>query len=318
MVLVVEPIEYESESFRLLSWSKSTSKVEIVGPRNSRRRIRGLGDLWHAHQDVELTLFESGAGTRVVGDSTLPMSEPELVMIGPHVPHCWNCYTDSRGLSLQFSIEPGNPLRGLPEWELLADLMHDSQRGLIFSPATVGKVGVILQRMIGEARLTRLASFIEVLSTLDRGQAQPLSSKSFAAPDTTTSYPDIQKAVLEILSRFQEDISLMDMVAMTHLSRATFCREFKNYTDRTFVRFLNEVRINWVRQQLLRTDDPVSDIAFAAGFDNLSHFNRVFRRLMGTSPRDFRNRFSVAPNSNAGGTIIPLGPESMVRAQYQL
>jgi len=109
----------------------------------------------------------------------------------------------------------------------------------------------------------------------------------------------------------------MDMVAKTHLSRATFCREFKNHTDRTFVQFLNEVRINWVRQQLLRTDDPVSDIAFAAGFDNLSHFNRVFRRHMGTSPRDFRNRSSLAPNSNPGSGILPLGPESLVRAQYQ-
>ncbi len=318
MVLFVEPIEYESESFRLLSWSKSTSKVEVVGPRNCRRQIRGLVDLWHVHQDVELTLFQSGVGTRVVGDSTLPIGQPELVMIGPHVPHCWNCVTESCGLSLQFSIEADNPLRGLPEWESLSDLIQDSRHGLIFSSDTVAKVGAILQRMVGEARLARLASFIEVLSTLDRGQAHTLSSKSFTAPETTTSYPEIQKAVLEILSRFQEDISLMDMVAMTHLSRATFCREFKNYTDRTFVRFLNEVRINWVRQQLLRTDDPVSDIAFAAGYDNLSHFNRVFRRFIGTSPRDFRNRFSVASNSNLGAGIVPLGPQSLVRAQYQV
>jgi len=187
MVLVVEPIEYESESFRLLSWSKSASKVELVGPQNARRRIRGLGDLWHAHQDVELTLFECGTGTRVIGDSTLPMREPELVMIGPHVPHCWNCLSDSRGMSLQFSIEANNPLRELPEWELLTDLMQDSRRGLIFSPETVSKVGVILKRMAGEARLTRLASFIEVLSTLDRGQAHPLSSKSYSAPATSTS-----------------------------------------------------------------------------------------------------------------------------------
>ena len=239
-------------------------------------------------------------------------------MIGPHVPHCWNCHTESRGLSLQFSIEPSNPLRGLPEWEALSDLIQDSRRGLIFSSATVAKVGPILQRMTGEARLARLASFIEVLSALDRGQAQTLSSTSYTAPDTTTSYPEIQKVVLEILSRFQEDISLMDMVSLTHLSRATFCREFKNYTNRTFVRFLNEARINWVRQQLLRTADPVSDIAFSAGYDNLSHFNRVFRRLTGTSPRDFRNRFSAAPNASAGGCIIPLGPDSVLRPQYQV
>ncbi len=317
MVLIVESIEYESESFRLLSWSKSTSKVEIVGPQNSRRRFRGLVDLWHVHQDVELCLFDSGTGTRVVGDSTLPIREPELVMIGPHVPHCWSCYSNSRGMSLQFSIEPNNPLRGLPEWESLSGLMDDSRRGLIFSAEIVRKVSTILQRMISESRLARLASFIEILSTLDRGQAQPLSNESFSAPDTTTNYPEIQKVVLEILSRFQEDISLMDMVAMTHLSRATFCREFKNYTDRTFVQFLNEVRIYWVRQQLLLTDYPVSDIAFTAGYDNLSNFNRVFRRIMGTNPRDFRNRHAVAPNSGLGGGILPLGPESVFKTQYQ-
>ncbi len=318
MVLVVEHIEHNFESFRLLSWSKSISSVEVVGPRNSRKQIRGLGDIWHVHGDVELTLFESGAGIRVIGDSSLPVNRPELVMIGPHVPHCWNCHTDSRGLSLQFSIEPSNPLRGLPEWGVLSELMNESSRGLIFSADIVAKVRAILQRMVGEAGLARLASFIELLSTLDRRQTQSLSSKSYFAHDTGTSYPEIQKVVLEILSRFHEDISLMDMVAMTHLSRATFCREFKNYTDRTFVQFLNEVRINSVRQQLVRTNDPVSEIAFAAGFDNLSHFNRVFRRFTGTSPREYRNRLSVAPNIYSGEGLLPFGPESVARTQYQL
>jgi AraC-like DNA-binding protein len=292
MVLLVEHIDHPSESFRLLEWSESVSVVEIIGPQNTRSRIRGLGELWHVHDDVELTLFESGIGTRVVGDSILPLCVPELVLLGPHVPHCWNCRAASRGLSLQFSIEKGHPLRALPEWEAVAGLLRDSNRGLFFPPATIEKVKTLLLRMIDEDRLARLASFFEVLAALDRQNAKPISNKVFTSLNTTKNFPVIQKVVLEILRRFHEDLALAEMVAITQLSRATFCREFKNYTDRTFVQFLNEVRIDAVRQQLLRTDDSVSDIAFAAGFDNLSHFNRIFRRLTGISPREYRNRIA--------------------------
>jgi AraC-like DNA-binding protein len=94
--------------------------------------------------------------------------------------------------------------------------------------------------------------------------------------------------VLEILNRYSEELELQEMVVLAQMSRATFCREFKSYTGRSFIEFLNEVRIDAACQQLLLTGESISDIAFESGFGNLSHFNRLFRRLKSRSPREFR------------------------------
>ncbi len=290
MVLIVEHIEHASESFRLLAWSSSISNVEVVGPQNKRRQVLGHGENWHVHAEVELTLFESGQGTRFVGDSILPVAAPELVLFGPYVPHCWNCADESRGVALQFSIDKSQPLRATPEWEKLSKLWRSCNRGLLFSAEVADRARSLIETMIEQDRLARLGTFIQLLEVLSREQGKPISSKSYSAADTTRHFPAIQKVILEILNRFHETLELEEIVNLSGMSRATFSREFKNYTGRSFVEFLNEVRIDAICQKLLMSNQAVSDIAFKSGFANLSHFNRIFRRLKGQCPREFRCR----------------------------
>jgi AraC-like DNA-binding protein len=288
MVIVVEHIEHASESFRLLAWSENISKVEVVGPQNQRSPVRGQGDHWHVHAEAELTLFENGQGTRLVGDSIHPLHAPELVLFGPYVPHCWNCRSASRGVALQFLIDKSQPLRAAPEWETLSKVWQRSNQGLLFDTTAAKQVRSIITKMIRQDRLARLASFFQVLEILGTHKGTVISQKAFTAADTTKHFPAIQKVVLEILNRFSEELELQEMVELAQMSRATFCREFKSYTGRSFIEFLNEVRIDAACQQLLLTGESVSDIAFKTGFGNLSHFNRLFRRLKSRSPREFR------------------------------
>lgn len=294
MVLIVEHINHASESFRLLAWSKSISHVQVVGPLNKRRHASGHGENWHVHAEVELTLFESGQGTRFVGDSILPVTAPELVLFGPYVPHCWNCPNESRGVALQFLIDKSQPLRAAPEWEKLSKLWQGYNQGILFPTEVAHEARNFIETMMAQDRLARLGSFLQLLEVLSHYQGKRISSKSYSASDATKHFPAIQKVILEILNRYHETLELQEMVELSHMSRATFSREFRNYTGRSFVEFLNEVRIDAICQKLLMGHQAVSDIAFESGFANLSHFNRIFRRLKGQSPREFRCQVTSA------------------------
>lgn len=288
MVLVVEHIEHLAQSFRLLAWSQSVGQVDLVAPGNVRRPHRGVGERWHLHAEAELTLFEQGQGTRLVGDSIQPMQGPELVLFGPYLPHCWNCRGESSGIALQVPIDRSQPLTTLPEWETLDSLWSASCRGLLYPRDAVEPVRKIMARMLLSDRVGRLASFFEVMSILAQHPATPLSHKAFTVSDTSRHFESIQRVVREVLQNFHHPLEMGDMIQLAGMSRATFCREFKKSTGRSFIEFVNEVRVDAARQRLRLSHDAVSKIALETGFGNLSHFNRQFRRLVGMSPREYR------------------------------
>ncbi len=288
MLLVVEHIDHLAESFRLLAWDRSVARVEVIAPGDVRHSHRGVGERWHLHAEAELTLFERGQGTRLVGDSIAPMEGPELVLLGPHLPHCWNCRGESRGIALQFAIDRSQPLAALPEWQALESLWQRSGRGLLYPAEVASEVNEIVRGMFVSDRVERLAGFFQVLAILTRSRGEPLSQKPFTASDTSRHFESIQRVVREVLQNFDQPLEMAEMVALADMSRATFCREFKKSTGRSLVEFVNEVRIDAARQRLRLTSDPVSQIALETGFGNLSHFNRQFRRLVGMSPREWR------------------------------
>jgi len=98
----------------------------------------------------------------------------------------------------------------------------------------------------------------------------------------------VQKAIAFILDNMQEEVVLADVLDHTGMSKATFSRHFKAHTGKTFTRFLGEVRIDYAARQLVESGHSISEIAFAAGFNNLSHFNHTSRAVHACSPRAFR------------------------------
>ena len=78
------------------------------------------------------------------------------------------------------------------------------------------------------------------------------------------------------------------------MSKATFERHFKSHTGKTLTRFLIEVRIDSARRSLIETNLPIGEIAFASGFNNLSHFNHQFALIQRETPGAFRKRIKEA------------------------
>lgn len=294
MELTLEQIGMDPwKSFRFLEWTDNVTDVIRCRMDGSRERLAGAGERWHFHPEYELTLITKGEGKRFVGDDVVNFSAPDLVLIGPNLPHCYSDLRESSGYSVQFVLDADRPLGQLDEMRALESILKASSHGVHFTGPVVGRLALALKELAGLSMLDRLAGFIRVLSELsavrpeDRSQ---LCRTEFSLNQHDPHTAAISGAVSHVLSRLTEEISIDELLEVTRMSKATFSRHFKRHTGRSLTTFVNEVRVLNAKHLLAETTDSVTEVAYASGFRNLSHFNTQFRRSAGESPRAFRVR----------------------------
>ena len=296
MKLQAEKIQLlPGESFRLLQWRNNIHDVEIVAGGGTRHPLKGSGDQWHYHSHMELTLISQGMGTLFIGDAIKHFTAPDLVMIGPNLPHYWQMRDQSSGCALQFDFEPEHPFRHIPETRNLDQLWKDAERGIHITGDIVTETGHLLQTAIECGGMERLVQFMKILNALSktkRKNRQTISSTTFAPVNRHSTYRSLQKAIHRIFNNFQEELIFSDILREAGMSKATFERHFKKLTGKTYTRFLTDLRLNYAGRQLIETDLPISEIAFASGYNNLSHFNHQFKALHQISPLAFRKKMS--------------------------
>ncbi len=294
------------ESFRLLRWKDNVHDVEAVASDGTCRPFSGSGHEWHHHSQLELTLVAQGSGSRFVGDSITPFSAPDLVLIGPDLPHYWHMRPRSSGFAIQFDFGAGHPFWNFPETEALRALWKDARRGLRITGPGVSAVAGLIRTALACGGLARLACFLQILDTLAKTapkHRRAISSTTFAPPARQATTLSLQKAINLVFRSFHEPLAFGDVLREAHMSKATFERHFKRHTGKTFTGFLSEVRLNFASRQLVETDQSVSEIALASGYNNLSHFNHQFKALHRLPPRSFRRKMRA--KSERLGTASP-------------
>ena len=283
----------ENESFRLLQWKESIRDVHVLHADGTSEPITGAGETWHLHHQIELVLVKHGAGTCFVGDYIGTFDAPLLYMVGSNLPHRWRNIEPTSGYVLQFTLTTEHGLWKLPESERIRELCVRASRGICFPDSVVPVVKNQFERMLACNPVCRLAYFLEILGFLVEVPQEEyilLSEKEFSLSSTSIHHQAIDRVVRYMIEHHTEEISLDDVLKVANMSKPTFSRQFKRHTGKTFVDFLNEIRLDEVRRSLLDTEEPISRIALQAGFGNLSHFNRLFRRHFGISPSEFRKK----------------------------
>jgi AraC-like DNA-binding protein len=286
------------ESFRLLRWNeRDVTDVEAIGADGRTHPFKGAGDVWHCHPGMELVLITRGSGTRLAGDSIAGFKAMDLVLLGSNLPHCWHTTRPLSGYALQFGAGPEHPFGKLPEMKDLGTLWQNAQKGIQFTGKVAREVAGWIQSLPAHRGVGRLARFLIVMDQLRQapdGTWKLLSQKSYAPSRDPSGYHGIQKAIERILSSFHEDLTFAEVLAASGMSKATFERRFKSHTGKTLTRFLIEVRIDSARRSLIETNLPIGEIAFASGFNNLSHFNHQFALIQRETPGAFRKRIKEA------------------------
>ena len=100
--------------------------------------------------------------------------------------------------------------------------------------------------------------------------------------------PVIKRAKEYIREHQAEKLSLSSVAKAVNMSAFYFCKMFKKITGINFTDYLSRVRIEKAKNLLLNPNLRVSEIAFEVGFQSLTHFNRVFKKILGQSPTDYR------------------------------
>jgi len=279
------------QSFRLLRWDHSVRRAEAILAPNRSVPVQGHGDHWHYHRATELTLVQRGTGTRFVADHIELFDAPDLVLIGANVPHYLHLRGISAGLSIQWNFPLEHGIWNFGETAPLRVLTESARRGLLIRGRTADLTRRRMEEMTALRGFARLAVFLGILADLVAAPAHemsPLATAPFSLSGTAAHQEAIRRTVSYIVASYREPVGLPELLRLAGMSRATFARQFRKHTGKSFLSFLNQVRLQAVCRVLRESNESVSEIALDHGFNHLSYFNRLFRREFGVNPTSYR------------------------------
>lgn len=251
---------------------------------------------WHYHPEYELTYIVRSSGKRFVGDHISPFDSGDLVLIGPNMPHFWRNDDDqpidqpAEAVVVQFStIFEENFLRPLPEAAAICQLLRRAQYGLRFTPQHPETIGARMERLAGLEGMERLLTFLALFNDLALTAETTLLASDGYQLSVSEAETERMKRVLDyMLKHFRAEIRIEQIASVAGMAPAAFCRYFRKRTNKSFVEYLNEVRISHARKLLTQNDMSVGQVGLECGFNNISHFHRQFRLLSGTTPLKYQ------------------------------
>jgi AraC-like DNA-binding protein len=260
-------------------------------------KVDNFTSLRHFHPEVEILLVVQGRGTRFVGDSVEPFVPGDLVMIGPNVSHEW-CSDKNSGISeaiyILFNTEiMGNDFWNLPESKIILKIIQQSERGIKLTGKTRDEVEYIMRSIetsYGFTRIIMLMSILEMIAF--NGEYQYLASPVVRNTINERDTERLNKVYKYVIDNIQHEISLGMAASIANLSTAAFCRYFRKRTNKTFVQFLNEIRIGQACRLLVNENQSIGSICYSCGYNNNSYFIRQFKTITGFTPLGYRKKFA--------------------------
>ena len=255
----------------------------------------------HYHDEYELNLILNAKGARrIVGDHVAPIDDVELVLVGSNLYHGWfddACRSmEITEVTIQFhrNLFSDDFLRK-NQLNFIRTMFDKAQQGILFSRDTVLS---LKDRLIGLKAKTGFDSVLELMAILHQlSQAegtQVLSSVGFDDHRAGSNRRRIRKVFEYLNEHYSEPITLAAMAAHANMHEASFSRFVKKSTWKTFIDSLNEIRLGHATRLLVDTNQTIAEIAYGCGFNNISNFNRIFKRKKNCTPREFRENFSGA------------------------
>ncbi len=254
---------------------------------------------FHFHPEYELTAIVAGRGRRFVGDSVEDFGPGDLVLLGANLPHRWASTSvgardgASHSIVLQFRRDClGESFWDLPEMRSVSPLLDRSRRGLHFNPRAAAEAIGILSRLKETSGGSRLSALIEILECLSRARGRMLASSGYNSDVSVLGADRIDRVISHVEANFQDEgLGLAEASRVAALTPGAFSRFFSRATGRTFVSFVNEVRLSHVCRMLTESDDSVAGICFGCGFGTTSNFHQKFRDAKKMSPLAYRRLF---------------------------
>ncbi len=258
-----------------------------------------LNDLlyWHFHPEYEIVYAEATNGVRHVGDHISRYEKSDLVFIGPNIPHLnfdYGVKTSCEIVVVQMKEDfLGKDFFALPEINEIKNLFERASSGIAFHGETKMMVGEKLKALSSLPHFKQLIELLNIFQFLSASkECTDLHSRPIANASLLKEQQRMHKIYHFIETHYQQAIDVNEVAKLTHLTTAAFCRYFKKSTHLTFTDFVNQYRINQSKKLLLH-DKNVTEACYESGFENLSYFNKTFKKITGENPSQFKKRHVV-------------------------
>lgn len=251
--------------------------------------------LWHYHPELELVYIVSGKGTLYVGDFIGNFESNNIFLIGSNVPHMFDSSIDFEGKSTSIVVHLNydflNKLSHIgEEFNYISSLIQLSNRGLKFNTKEGEKYKSLFNELSVTSEDEKVLQTLKILYRLSLIEnLAKLGSIEWLEQINITD--DRMNKVIEfVMMNFKNEVQLDEIAEMVAMNKTAFCRYFKQNTNKTFVNFLNGVRINYACK-LLKENNASNSISMAcynSGFNSLSYFSRIFKKNIGCAPSEYR------------------------------
>lgn len=253
----------------------------------------------HSHRECELNFISNGAGVRrIVGDSIETIGPYELVLVtGEHLEHVWeqgSCASeDIREITIQFSPDLFDAgILSKNQFESIRKMFDQARQGLSFPQEAIMKVYSKLDTISLETdSFNQVLRCIEILHELSRFEGRKLATSAFAKAPRHSESNRVERIKEYIHAHYAEPMTLDAIADLISMSPSSCSRFFKTHAGRTVTDYIVDVRLGNAARSLVDTNESISVICYACGFNNLSNFNRVFKEKKGVTPREFRHLY---------------------------
>lgn len=255
----------------------------------------------HYHEEFELNfILHAKNAQRIIGDHIDAIDDCELVLVGPNLQHGWFNYKCKSKEIKEITIQFHRDL--FDEKFLVRNQMHfiktmfeKSLRGVLFSKETTLN---IMPRLISLTKKHGFDSVLELMSVLHdlsiSRNIRILSDTSFSSTEKLSYGSRRIERIMEYINHnFEKNISLSEAAHLASMTDISFSRFFKLRTGRTFIDTVNEIRLGQASRMLIDTTQSITEVCYKCGFNNVSNFNRIFKKKKSCTPKEFRDAYTA-------------------------
>ncbi len=260
---------------------------------------------FHYHKEYELVYVKDGYGKRFVGGNVESFENGDMVLLAPHLPHCWESDIDFYKNNPQIRVKgiivqiPNDFFKTVistyPEFKEVKQLLENSNKGLKVIGQTRDLVAKKLPKLFELKGLKRLFYYLEILNFIQSsGEFQILNA--YSLKEQINEKSRLGKVFNYIYKNYSSSIHLAKLCSLTGLTKTGFSLWFKRNTAKNFSVFLQEFRISRACEILRKQENiemKIAEISFLVGYENLSNFNRAFKKVTGKTPKEYRNIFKL-------------------------
>ncbi|HAZ04325.1 MAG: hypothetical protein A2W90_23280 [Bacteroidetes bacterium GWF2_42_66] len=252
----------------------------------------------HSHKNFEINFILSGAGKRIVGNNISSFEKDDLVLLAPHLPHCWeilNTEEDRPPSCIVIHFYENlitSDFFNKPELEGIIDLLKQAEAGIFFYGDVVGKVKSILKELTKQQGLQSYIGLLTIFDLLINCENREyLSKMPIGVAEFDKDFKQISRIYEYVFQHIQEDVKLGEVAALLNMAPGSFCRFFKKKTKLTFMEYVIKIRVGYAAKLLAETNKQITAIGYECGYSNLANFNHYFKKIMGKTPSEYRKDF---------------------------